>query len=55
MPFSPKLLTWLLGLTLGICGIVGHYSHVQILTPYNYYLLLSGFIVLAAGTTFRGL
>jgi hypothetical protein len=55
MPFAPKQLTWLLGLALGICGIVGHFTHVNILHQYNYLLLLSGFIVLAAGTTFRGL
>ena len=39
----------------GILGIIGHYVHVQVLTEYNYVLLLIGFIVLAAGTTFREL
>jgi hypothetical protein len=54
-PSSPKQLTWILGLALGICGIIGHYTRVQILTEYNYLFLLAGFVVLAAGTTFRGL
>jgi len=52
-PSSPKKITWIIGLVLGALGIIGHYAHVQILTEYNYLLLLVGFLVLAAGTTFR--
>ncbi len=52
-PSSPKKITWIIGLILGILGIIGHYAHVEILTQYNYELLLSGFIVLALGTTFK--
>jgi hypothetical protein len=54
-PSSPKKITWIIGLTLGILGIIGHYAHVDILTEYNYVLLLSGFIVLALATTFKEL
>lgn len=54
-PSSPKKITWIIGLACGILGIIGHYAHVQFLTDYNYSLLLAGFIVLAAGTTFREL
>lgn len=54
-PSSPKQITWILGLVLGILGIIGHYAKVQILTEHNYLLLLVGFIVLAAGTSFRGI
>ena len=54
-PSSPKKITWIIGLSLGVLGIIGHYAHVQILTEYNYALLLSGFIVLALATTFREL
>ncbi len=52
-PSSPKKITWIIGLTLGILGIIGNYAHVPFLTEYNYALLLSGFIVLALGTTFK--
>ena len=52
-PSAPKKLTWILGLTAGILGIVGHFFNADILTQYNYELLLGGFIVLAIGTTFR--
>ena len=54
-PSSPKKVTWIIGLTLGILGIIGHYANVRILTEYNYVLLLSGFIVLALATTFKEL
>ncbi len=54
-PSAPQKITWILGLVLGILGIIGHYTHVDILTEHNYILLLVGFVVLAAGTTFKGL
>ena len=54
-PSTPKKITWIIGLVLGIAGIIGHYVQIQILTEYNYVLLLFGFLVLAAGTTFREL
>ena len=54
-PSAPQKITWIIGLLLGILGIVGHYVHVQVLAEYNYVLLLTGFIALAAGTTFREL
>ena len=54
-PSSPKKITWTLGLVFGILGIIGHYIQIDILSEYNYVLLLSGFILLAAGTTFKEL
>jgi hypothetical protein len=55
MPSSPKKITWIIGIVCGILGIIGHYVNVQVLSEYNYILLLVGFIVLAVGTTFREL
>lgn len=54
-PSAPKKMTWIIGLTSGILGIIGHFASVQILTEHNYTLLLIGFVVLAAGTTIRGI
>jgi hypothetical protein len=53
MPSAPKKITWIIGLIAGFLGIIGHYAHIQFLSEYNYILLLIGFLVLAAGTTFR--
>jgi len=54
-PSAPKKITWALGLVIGILGIIGHYVHVDFLSEYSYALLLTGFVVLAAGTTFKEL
>lgn len=54
-PSSPKKITWIIGLVTGILGIIGHYVHVDVLSEYSYVLLLTGFIVLAAGTTLKDL
>ena len=54
-PSSPKKITWALGLVLGILGIIGHYVHVDMLSEYSYALLLTGFVILAAGTTLKEL
>ena len=54
-PSAPKQITWIIGLACGILGIIGHYAQVQVLTEYNYILLLIGFVVLAIGTTFKEL
>jgi hypothetical protein len=54
-PSSPKKITWALGLVLGILGILGHYVHIDMLSEYSFVLLLAGFIILAAGTTFKEL
>jgi len=54
-PSAPKRITWIIGLVLGILGILGHYTHVQFLSEHNFEFLLAGFILLAAGTTFKDL
>jgi len=54
-PSSPKKITWIIGLISGGLGIIGHYIQVQVLSEYNYILLLIGFLVLAAGTTFKNI
>jgi hypothetical protein len=54
-PSAPKKITWIIGLIAGILGIIGHFAHVQILSEYNFELLLIGFLVLAVGTTFKSI
>ena len=54
-PSAPKKITWIIGLIAGVLGIIGHYTDVQGFSEHNYILLLVGFLVLAAGTTFRNI
>jgi hypothetical protein len=53
LPSAPSKFVWIIGLILGILGIIGHFVSVDFLTPYNYWLLLAGFVLLALGTTFK--
>ena len=54
-PSAPKKITWIIGLIFGILGIIGHFADVHILKEYNYTLLLIGFVLLALGTTVKGI
>lgn len=54
-PSAPKKITWIIGLICGLLGIIGHFAHVQILTENSFVLLLIGFLVLAAGTSVKGI
>ncbi len=53
MPSAPNQIVWILAIILGILGILGHYAHIDILSKYNYEMLLIGFVLLAIGTTYR--
>ncbi len=54
-PSAPKNVVWIIALVAGILGILGHYATIPFATEYNYYLLLAGFVLLALGTTFKGI
>ena len=53
MPSAPNQLIWAIALIVGFLGILGHYTNIDILSKYNYEMLLIGFILLVFGTTFR--
>ena len=53
MPSAPNQIVWVLALVVGLLGILGHYSNIDIFSKYNYEMLLIGFILLAIGTTYR--
>ena len=54
-PTTPSKGVWIIGLLLGILGILGHFASLDFLSVYNFWLLLGGFILLAIGTTFKGI
>ena len=54
-PSAPKKITWIIGLLCGILGIIGHFAHIQVLSEHSFTLLLVGFLVLAVGTTVKGI
>ena len=54
-PSAPKKVTWIIVLIFGILGIIGHFANVQVLSEHSFTLLLVGFVVLAIGTTVKGI
>jgi hypothetical protein len=54
-PSSPKSNIWIIAMIAGILGIAGHFTHIPFVSEYNYWLLLIGFVLLALGTTFKGI
>jgi hypothetical protein len=54
-PSAPNRIIWIIGLICGVLGIIGHYTSIDFISEYNYILLLVGFVLLAIGTTFRGI
>ena len=55
MPSAPNQTLWVVALIVGFLGILGHFTHVDILSKYNYEMLLVGFILLVIGTANRGI
>lgn len=53
MPSAPNQTVWVVALIVGILGILGHFTQIEMLSKYNYEMLLVGFILLAIGTTYR--
>ena len=53
-PSAPKKITWIIGLIAGVLGIIGHFVQIQFLSANSFALLLIGFVVLAIGTTVKG-
>ena len=53
MPSAPNQVVWILALIVGFLGILGHYTQIDVLSKYNYEMLLIGFILLVIGTVYR--
>lgn len=54
-PSAPKKTLWIVALIMGILGIVGHFAHIEFITQYSFELLMGGFVLLAIGTSFKGI
>ncbi len=53
MPSAPNQTLWIVALIVGFLGILGHFAQIDILSKYNYEMLLIGFILLVIGTALR--
>lgn len=55
MPSAPNLILWAFALIIGFLGVLGHYTSIDIVSKYNFEMLLIGFVLLVIGTSFRGI
>jgi xanthine/uracil permease len=51
---SPKNVTFWIAVILVVLGVIGKLTSVPILTPYSWWLVFIGFIVLMLGNLLRG-
>ena len=51
----PKMVTWWIGVILGVLGILGMFVRLPVLGPYTQYLLALGFLILAISTVVDGM
>ena len=54
-PSAPTTIIWIIGLISGILGIIGHFVNIPFISVYSFWLILAGFVLLALGTTFKGI
>ena len=53
-PSAPKSIVWIIALIVGVLGIVGYFVAIPFVSAYSFWLILVGFVMLAVGTTFKG-
>jgi predicted tellurium resistance membrane protein TerC len=54
-PSAPNKILWLLALVVGILGIIGTITPLEGITAYANTLIMVAFILLAIGTSLRGI
>ncbi len=53
---SPKMITWVIALVLGVIGILANLVSLPIVTAgFGFWLLVIAFVLLAAGSVVKGL
>lgn len=54
-PSAPNKLLWLIAIVLGILGLIGSLTPIEGVSAYSDTLILVAFLLLAIGTSFRGI
>ena len=52
---APKKVVWLIAVILGVLGLIGHFVVLPVVTPYSFWLVAVGFIILVLATLLEGL
>jgi hypothetical protein len=54
-PSAPTFPVWAIGVALGVLAILAHLIPIPSLAGYSYEMLIGGFVLLALGTSLKGL
>ncbi len=50
----PKKIVFIISLLLVILSVVAHFVKIPVATPYQYWVMLAGWVILAAGVALKG-
>ncbi|PHN04485.1 hypothetical protein [Flavilitoribacter nigricans] len=53
-PSAPNKLLWLIAIVLGVLGLIGMLTPIEGISTYANTMILVAFLLLAIGTSFRG-
>jgi 4-hydroxybenzoate polyprenyltransferase len=51
----PKVITWWIAVILGVLGLLGHFGTIAALSPYAFWLVTAGLVLLVLATLVRDL
>lgn len=54
-PSAPTFPVWAIGIFLGVLAILAHLIPIPSIAGYSYEMLIGGFVLLALGTSLKGL
>jgi threonine/homoserine/homoserine lactone efflux protein len=52
---EPKVITWWIAVAFGVVGILAHLVTIPVLSPYAFWLVAIGFVILAVATYLKDL
>lgn len=52
---APKQITFLIALVVAVVGVISSFVAIPVLSGFAFWLVVIGFIILAAGNTIKGL
>jgi hypothetical protein len=51
----PKVITWWIALILGVLGLLGFTGSIAALSPYSFWLVMIGLVLMLIATLIKGL
>lgn len=52
---APKFMVWVVAVVIGAMGLLGHFIAIPVASPYSFWLVAIGFVVLAIANILKQL